>query len=389
MQVVSDQRFPHKYIQRVRKDGKWVYVYSQSTKSFKKATADTTEHKVVIAQGKPTSILIDSGSMIVYGPPTVIGKRLFKNNNPNKNYWGIARAEGGGTDVYFYTEDHLKKAITKKAAKLLNFDRARKLIDAQAEIMMTSTDPKKRQYGLAMWMNNNSALRIGAHEEAASVDPKERAKIINQARIEGWTEKDKMSALQASRKQTFGLLTLRVGHVELNGDKRQVHFHFLGKGAKQVDTSEHVVALTPQAFETLKLAVYNKRPEEKVFPDVNYKWVWRFYKKLGVSPHAVRGAYADTMVRQMISDYKVKDAESGRAALSRFHAEMQQKISDRLGHTRQMTEKSYLTQTTQNALQEFKSQLGSAAIESAGDDKLDDLALCLVWQEVGAGNEIL
>ena len=389
-------RFPHKYIRRVRKDGRWVYVYADdSSDSFAKLTADTQEHKIVIAQGNPTSILVNKDSLIVYGPYQVLGRNLFINKNPDKSYWGVARNLSFNVPpVYLYTEGHLKQARSKKCAKLLKADRAMDLLDQDAHNFMDSFLPIDRQYGLAIWLNNNTKIRIGAHESAASVNAKERQQIINQAKQEGWSDKDKLSAMEGAKRQTFGLLTLRVGHVSLDPKNRVASFNFSGKGGKMVTGDNVSVKLPNTPFFVLQEMLRGRSPTDKLLPDVVYKKVWRLYKQYGVTPHIVRSNFADHKVREIIDSFKRSEAESHTVALQRLNRIIESNVSSKLGHSRQMTERSYISPTTQNALAEIRRRLAqSREIQMESAASYEDHTRCLLesilWLEIGAPNIVV
>ena len=379
----GQQVFPHKYVTRELKNGKWVYNTHHGDNA----------HKVVIAQGKVMTIISDPQGVITNGPANIVGRNLFLNTNPKKSYYGIARdlRNPGVPAQYLYPEESLQMAISKKAAKFVKSERALDLLDKEAEQWIKSYDKTKQDLGLIMWLNNNTQMRIGAHEDAASVDPKERAKIIGQAKKERWPEKMKLQALAQARHGTHGLMTLQNGHMRLEDGK--AIFNFMGKGGK-----ENVYVSPPLPMPVFNLLLQKKggRDDEKLFNDVSYKTVWRTYKKYGVTPHITRGAYANNVVRQLMSDFKVSDGETGKQAVKRFNALLENEISKHLNHSRSMTEKSYLSQTARQAVNDFRNALVQKSMyadqtESAQENPPITKALgeaCL-WFELGAGNTVI
>lgn len=388
----GQQRFPHKYVKRMKHDGRWVYVYAtDKQKNLSDVIKDTKEHRVVIAHGKPLSVFVDDEGSIVHGPPQTVGKHLFVNTNPKKSYFAIARDTSTGTSVYMYTEDQLDSAIAKKAAKVAKARVALDAIDKHAERLMAEPEHEMKQLGLIMWLNNNSRLRIGAHEDAASVDPSERQKILNKARVENWSEKEKQEALNQARQQTFGLMTLRAGHIRLNPQNNSVSFVFRGKGGKMVTDQTVTVPLKQPQMQALNTLMSGRFLEDKVFPDVEYKKVWRIYKKFGVTPHISRSYFADSMVSEILKDFERRPSEGSREALRRLRDEIKTSVSDRLGHTMGMTMKAYVTKKTQNAYQAL-SDMDNKLKES--DSVIDpnmyaDLAEVITWTEIGPGNVVV
>ena len=389
------QKFPHTYIKRVWANNKWEYSYPEiGGKKLMKAPEGTQEYKVVIAHGRPTSILVHpTNSTIIFGPPQTIGKTLFINTNPKKDYFGVARS--ADVAIYMYPEEFLQNIEAKKAAKFLKAGDALTLIDNTAEQMMVSSDREAQEYGLAMWLNNNSGIRIGAHESAASVDSKERRAIINQARVGKWTDHDKAVALEQARTPTFGLLTLRAGHVTIDYDKRLAMFNFRGKGGKMMTGENITVPLPPTVFTVFHQMLSSRRPDEKIFNNVSYKKVWRYYQKYGVTPHISRGQKANEMMKALMKKYKGQ-GDSGEQAWRNFQHDVQTKISDKLGHSAAMTQKAYIAPTTKNALEEFHRQLlehQKAVVESESGisvgDFLPELARVVTWMEIGPGNEVV
>ena len=386
---------PHKYIQRVRnKEGKWVYVYAPFAKSYEQAITGTDEVKVVIAQGKPTALRIDADSFIASGPPDLVGRRLMKNTSKEKAYFGVARDVSGQLPPkYLYPENYLKTVVCRKAAKFVKASRALTGLNRKAEIMMDARDPKIRDYGLAIWLNNNTQMRIGAHDSASSVEPSERAKILIMARDNKWSPELKQKMLTQARQKTFGLLTLRNGHVAVGeGGSNLVTFRFVGKGGKE---NIYSTPVPQKVFALLFSKKYERRdatPETPLFGDINYKKLWRIYKDYGITPHTSRGAFADALVKELMENFRVYDGESARNALHRFNEELQTRVSEHLNHTRNITERSYLAPTTQRALQDFRlalsSQVGSLQ-EHYTDEISDALGEVVLWRELGVGNTVI
>lgn len=395
MPAYGSQRNPHKYLQRLRRpDGKWAYVYASHGMSYPDVVRNTSALKVVIAQGAPTSLRIDGSNIIVEGPRDLVGRQLFKNTNPARAYTGIARDPSGKVPPkYLYPESHLKDVTVRKAAKFVKASRALVGLNKEAEMMMVSPDPVKRDYGLAIWLNNNTQMRIGAHQDASSVNPTERGKILKQARDENWSPELTQAALAKARQQTYGLLTLRNGHVSL-GDyaQRIITFRFIGKGGKENTYSAPVTPLVYNLITNKKLGE-DRAPDKPLFhPDVNYKKIWRMYKAHGTTPHISRGYYADSLVRQLMKDYQVYDQETGRTALRRFNEEMQTVVSNHLNHSRSVTEKSYLSPTTRQSLDDFRNGLEAhvgVLREHYTDGISDALGEVLLWRELGVGNTVI
>lgn len=391
LDTYGQQRFPHRYVKRIKHHGRFVYTYASDTqKSLDDVIKDTQEHRVVIAHGRPLLIFVDKEGAIVHGPPQTVGKYLFVNTNPKKSYFGIAK-DADGTSVYLYPAESLDQAITKKASKVAKARTALDAIDAHAERLMMEPDNDVQQLGAIMWFNNNTRLRIGAHEDAASVDPSERQNILKRARLENWSEKEKHIALDQARQPTFGLMTLRAGHVRPNPQTNTISFIFRGKGGKMVTDQTVSVAVKPLQMRTMMSLLSGKAPDEKVFPNVEYKKVWRFYKKFGVTPHISRSYFADSMVSEILSDFARRPSEGSREALRRLRNEIKTSVSDRLGHTMNMTMKSYVTQKTQNAynaLNEMETNLQESESRLNPDDYAD-LAEVITWIEVGPGNVVV
>lgn len=388
----GQQRFPHKYVKRIKHDGKWVYTYATDMqKTVDDVVTNTQKHRVVIAHGKPIPVFVDGDGYIVFGPPQTVGKQFMVNTNPKKSYLAIARGDTVKGDVYMYPEDSLKRALSKKARKVVNFRNALDTIDNHAERLMMEPDPDVKQLGLIMWLNNNSKLRIGAHDDAGSVDPSERQNILKKARMEGWSEQVKSAALSQARRPTFGLMTLRVGHVRLNPSSSSVSFVFRGKGGKMVTDQTISVPLKPLQLQTMDKLLDGKDVDEKIFPDVEYKKVWRFYKKFGVTPHTSRSHFADSMVSAIIKDFDRRPDEGARESVRRLRNEIKENVSDKLGHTMDMTMKSYVTQKTQNAYQALSDMDNNLKESDTSFDpnKYADLAEVITWLEVGPGNAVV
>lgn len=387
---------PHKYITRHRgKDGKWLYVYDPTHRGLEEILANSKEVRVVIAHGSPTPLRMNAKSEIVVGPPNLVGRVLMANKNKDKAYFGRALDTTNTLPpVYLYPESHAKRVVTKKAAKFVKLDRGLIALNRKAELMMQSSDPDIQDYGLAIWLNNNTHMRVGAHSAAESIDPLERASILKQARENNWSEDLKQRALQKARKPTFGLLTLRNGHMQLEGGvKTAASFRFRGKGGKE---NVYSVDLPPTAYLILHRKKYggnNYDPNRPLFPNVAYKKLWRLYGDYGITPHMARGQYADSLVREIMRDFKVRDNESLRAAEKRFMAEIQSAVSDHLNHSRAVTLRHYVSPTTQRALKAFttqlKSKLGSMRESDYYPDGLAELAEVLLWREFGVGNTVI
>ena len=390
--LLDQQRYPHKYLKRVRRNNKWIYVYHEDNKPAN--LSELRQYQLVIAHQNPTPIMVDpKDSSIVYGPPQAMGKRMFLNTNPNKQYHSIARNPDGSGAVYFYPESSIQSIKAKKAAKFLCAQRSIGLLDKVAEVLMRQVDPVSRQYGLAIWLNNNTKLRIGAHEDAASVDATERRAIVNQARVEHWSDAAKEAALESSRQQTFGLLTSRVGHIKLDHSDQTASWNFRGKGGKMITADMVHVKMPPTAFNALASLIYNKDPDTKVFPDVVYKRVWREYKKYGITPHAARGAFADQRLRDITEAFiKERPNESPDVAMRRLRQEIKEKISDPLGHSVDITMKAYVSETSRRGFEEAvktSGQLQESFQIPETPNFGEALAQVMIWLEVGPGNEVI
>lgn len=385
----GEQRTPHKYVKRLKHGGKFVYVYASDTqKKLDDVLKGTAEHRVVIAHGRPLPIFVDAAGVIVSGPPQTVGKRLFVSTNPSKSYFGVARDEY--SSVYLYPESQLKKAISKKSSKIVKARNALDIIDTHANRLMQEPHNDVKQLGMIMWLNNNTRLRIGAHENAASVDPSERQKILSKARVEGWSENDKRIALEQARTPTFGLMTLRAGHVRLDPAKKTVSFVFRGKGGKMVTDDTVSVSMDQTQYSTMDSLLTGKAPDDKVFPDIEYKKVWRIYKKFGVTPHVSRSHFADSMVSAILQDFSTRPDEGAREAMKRLRDEIKTKVSDRLGHTQSMTMRAYVSEKTSNAYNAISSaerNLQESDIASMAD--YGDLAEVITWLEIGPGNVVV
>jgi hypothetical protein len=395
MTNIGAQRFPHKYVKREWRNGKWVYFYAAPNVGLSQATRGAESHSVVIAHGKPTQIMVDpTTSDIVFGPPNIVGKRLFVNTRSKGSYFGVAKdPEGVSPPTYLYPEGATKTLAQKKAAKFVKASRALTLLNKHAETLMNSRDPVAQDYGLAIWLNNNTQMRIGAHDDASSVDPKERAKIINVARKENWGAQTKQTALEMARKQTYGLLSMRVGHMSFaHGGSPIVTFRFTGKGGKE---NVYVSEVTPRVHQLLFQKKYlgGGSPESRVFGEkVNYKKLWRTYKSYGITPHVSRGAYAEHLVRQLMEDFRVFDGESASAAVRRFNSQLTENVSNHLNHSRSMTEKSYLTASTRQAVNDFREALRSKVgqfRESTSKEPSDALGEAILWGCFGVGNTVI
>jgi hypothetical protein len=168
-------------------------------------------------------------------------------------------------------------------------------------------------------------------------------------------------------------------------------FHFLGKGGKE---NIYVAKLTPQVHSLLMLKKhgYGHPNDAKLFENVNYKKVWCTYKQYGETPHISRGAYAEALVRQLMEEFKVHDGETASMAVKRFNAELSEKVSAHLNHTRSMTERSYLTETTRQAVNDFRAALQQKVgnfRESAQSEISDALGEAVLWRELGVGNSVI
>jgi hypothetical protein len=383
---------PHRYVQRFRRpDGKWAYVYAPGASTYQSAIKGTEQVKVVVAQGAPTSLRIDPHSYVVEGPPNLVGRQLFRNKNPRKAYYAIARDTSGKLPpAYLYPENYVKSVTAKKAAKFVKASRAIVGLNRRAELMMESDDRVKQDYGLAVWLNNNTQMRIGAHETASSVAPSERGRILKMARDRGWSPLLKQQLLDDARKQTYGLLTLKAGHLSLHSNTAT--FRFLGKGGKE---NVYSIEVPHNVYKLLVRKKFgeDRSPEAPLFhPRVNYKHIWRTYKAYGITPHASRGHYADALVKELMKDYRVVDGESGKVALRRFNDEMQARVSDHLNHSRSVTEKSYLAPTTRSALDDFRHGLEAhvgVLNESYASEISDALGEVVLWRELGVGNTVI
>ena len=387
----GQQVFPHKYVRRVKHGDRWDYVYAEAPKKpIKPQDEGLKEYKVVIAHQRPTPILVDSASHIVFGPPQTMGRRLFINTNPKKNYFGLAKhADGTGTPVYLYPESFLTDIKSKKAFKFLHASQALKLIDTTAENFMRSQNHVHQQYGLAIWLNNHSGLRIGAHEDAASVDAVERRRIINQARAEKWSDAAKEAALEAAREPTFGLLTTQVGHIKLDPQTHIAQWSFRSKGGKMLTGANVSVALPELQYNTLSKLISLKRIDEKVFPSVVYKHIWEHYKKYGITPHAARGALAEEMMSTLRKSFQKTPDESPERAYTRFKKAVKENISDKLGHTADMTLRAYISDETATGLNEAFQRSHPHLQEAGTVDGAEALANTILWLEVGPGNVVV
>jgi hypothetical protein len=128
-------------------------------------------------------------------------------------------------------------------------------------------------------------------------------------------------------------------------------------------------------------------------PQVNYKKVWRTYTGYGTTPHASRGVFAEHLVRQLMEDFKVHDGESASRAVKRFNDQLSTRVSEHLNHSRSMTERSYLTATTRQAVNDFRNALrakvGSFRESSASYEITDALGEALLWGALGVGNTVI
>lgn len=387
----GSQIFPHNYLQRFRgPSGKWLYVYAPGAKSYKDAIKDTKEVKVVIAQGNPTPIRVNKESRIVTGPPNLVGRLLLLNKNPRKAYFGIAKdPSGAAPPQYLYNEKHLKRIQSKKAAKFVKLDRALNELDKEAKILIGSRQPLHREIGLAIWLNNNTQMRIGSHDNASSVDPAQRSRIIKMAQEQNWSPALKQKMLDQAREKTFGLLTLRNGHVSLDHNG-MVSFRFIGKGGKENVYSK---AVPNFIFDELYRKLRSGDKETALFKQgVNYKKIWRLYKRHGVTPHMSRARYADSMVNNLMAEFRVRDKESAREAEKRFNEEIRRKVSDYLNHTRNVTERAYIAPKTQKGLSEFRASLEAKVgtlRERYEDEVSEALGHLVLWREIGVGNTVI
>jgi hypothetical protein len=359
-------------------------------KSITPAEESLTEIKVVIAHQKPTPMLYNADSLVVFGPPQTMGKKLFVNTNPAKKYFGTCKSpDGSGSAVYLYPESSLQDAHAKKAAKYLKAVRSLKLIDQTSESLMRSPNQGDQQYGLAMWLNNNSKLRIGAHADAASVDVIDRKRILNQARAENWSDTAKYAALDELKKPTFGLLTSQAGHIKLDPQKKTAQWFFRGKGGKLITGDNVTVALPDLQYHTLSRLMHMKALEDRVFPDVKYKEVWKYFKTYGITPHVARGAFADQEVNELIMQFKPHPGASAQTAFAEFKKAVREKVSDKLAHSADMTLKSYVTDTTSRAIDEAFNRTREYIYEAAVVDNSEALAEVITWMEVGPGNVVV
>lgn len=396
MNFSAKQRYPHKYKQRLWKDGRWIYVYAEEGKKFSDIKKTSIPHVVVLTEGRPTTLLVDRNTNhIVSGPKNLVGRLYFVNTNPQKKYCGVARDPDGVLDpAYAYPESQIKERLSKKATKYLKMQRAYRSLAMESNRMMASFDPGEQDVGLIIYLNNNTRMRIGAHDTAASVSPIARAAILKRAREENWSDKVLAVRMDAERQPTFGLLSLQKHHLTVFPDKNLVTFTFMGKGGKVNSFTESV---SPRAHFLLAARKMDSRRgmADKLFQHASYKKILGRYKKYGVTPHAVRGAYADALVKDLIERYadKIKYIPgTGAQIWKRFQKEVQESVSDNLQHTSDVTLKSYIAPTTLAALQEFKQALTKRRLmESAGEGKEEDvenLAEVCLWFELGAGNTV-
>ena len=392
--------YPHKYVRKLLVDGKWKYVYADtSAKTLADVTHGSTEKQLILAHGRPTTYFFDDQGFVTFGPPNVVGKKLFINTGKRGGYYAVARNPANPNEgVYLYDPAFLKKAASRKAADAIQAERAWERLDRDALGFLGSGQQKYRDLGLVIWLNNNTAMRIGAHVDASSVDPKERAAIINKARVEGWSDQAKQIALEQARKPTFGLMTLKMGDVSLNNDTSTATFRFLGKGGKE---NYYTAKLTPAIYNTLLTKKLHNRPEENMIsPELNYKKVWRHYRKYGVHPHISRHLLAQNLLKQLIKDFRIRDDDTLNSASKRFENDLRERISDTLNHTKSVTEKAYLTGPYQRMLQEFREGIRSQleahrrrlhesykAIPGVPITKA--LMDAVLWLELGAGNTVI
>lgn len=391
--------YPHKYLRKIMVNGKMRYVYApEGATTVRDVVKDAKPKQIMIAHGKPTQIFVDGSDFVVFGPENIVGRKLFINVGSRGRHFAVARdplnpqAEG----VYLYTEDQLQRAASRKAAKAAKAERAWELLDRDAHRMMGSLDPMIQDMGLVIWLNNHTAMRIGAHKDSASVDPKQRAAILNQARQEGWSTQAKLAALDSARKPTYGLMTLRVGDMNLSGANSTATFRFLGKGSKE---NFYSVKLPPAIYQHLVVKKMQQRPEEGLFHrELNYKRIWRHYQKYGISPHISRHIFAQQMLTQLMRDFEVTSGDTVNSATRRFENQLREKVSDVLNHSKNVTQKHYLTTTYQKALQEFRDGISQRIAENQRAMREADtpfspvtkaLAEAVLWLELGAGNTVI
>jgi len=391
MQIGHD-RFPHKYIQKVKRDGKTAYIYAAHNEDFNATVKNAAKHMVVMNHGKPTQIVVAEDGTIISGPPVTLGRTLCINTDKAVQRFGTAKDPSGELpDIYFYPEDYLKTVRARKAAKFVKAVRALKALDIESDKLMQSRDPVKSDYGLAVYLNNNTQMRIGAHGDASSIDPKVRQNIIARARSENWDAHRKNVEMQAAQQGTFGLLSLRLGHVSVEPDGKHVSFRFMGKGGKE---NFYTAEVSPQVWFTLLSKKRHPRaePGDRLFhPEVNYKKVWRMYKKYDSTPHISRGAYAERMVKQLMEDHGVVDAPTANAAVKKFDAELK-KISTHLNHTQAVMQRSYLAPNTKKALDEYREALRARyghLAESNYGGITENLGEAILWLDLGLGNTVI
>lgn len=396
MNLTAKQRYPHKYKQRLWKDGRWIYIYAEEGKRFSDVKKMAVPHVVVLTEGQPTTFLVDKNtSHIVSGPKNLVGRLYFVNTNSKKRYCGIARDPAGELDpVYAYPVSHLRERLSKKAAKYLKMQRAYRSLTAESNRLMASFDPSDQDVGLVIYLNNSTRMRIGAHDTAASVTPLARAAILRRAREENWSDSVLAARLEAERQPTFGLLSLQKHHLTVHPEKNMVTFTFMGKGGKVNSFSESISARAHFLLAARKMDS-QRGMADKLFQHVTYKKILGRYKKYGTTPHAVRGAHADVLVKDLIERYADKIpyiSGTGAQIWKRFQQEVQMSISDNLQHTSAATLKSYIAPTTLAALQEFKQALTKRRLmESTGGgegENVENLAEVCLWFELGVGNTV-
>ena len=95
------------------------------------------------------------------------------------------------------------------------------------------------------------------------------------------------------------------------------------------------------------------------------------------------------MMISLKDHFKRSDDESPERAFTRFKKEVQTKISDKLGHTADMTLRAYISDTTREGLNEAFARSQPNATESDVDDKSRALAETILWLEVGPGNVVV
>ena len=149
------------------------------------------------------------------------------------------------------------------------------------------------------------------------------------------------------------------------------------------------VKLPDLQYFTLSKLTAMRDMDAKVFPDVIYKHLWSHYGTYGITPHAARGALAEEMMGALRKSFQRNPEESADVAYTRFKRAVKENISDKLGHTADMTLRAYVSDETRKGLDEAFQRTRPGMYEAAAEDNLDALAHTILWLEIGPGNAVV